>query len=184
MISIDILDKIDSNLNDFITLLNREFNILGFDTTSFRKPIITFDLRGQVAGTASFLTNTIQLNKNILLNEKYTEDMITNTLAHELAHMYTSYLYYNNMIKSGIKPKSHGLEWKAVMRIMGFEPTRTHNYVVKKARRTYRIDYSCECKTHSMTKKQHSNYDRGYRYKCNHCEKTLEPVFGAILTLI
>jgi SprT protein len=186
MISNTILNTIDTNLNKFLNILKTEFMDLGLDISEFQKPTILCNLTGRTGGQAYHATNTIRLNKEILSNPLHTEDMAYHTVGHELAHLLVSFLYKRHMIKNHLRtiPKSHGAEWKAIMKLLGLKPNRTHNYTVKKVRRTMKIDYTCDCRIHKITRYRHNQcLNFGFNLKCNKCKTMLKVAENATLRL-
>jgi SprT protein len=91
----------------------------------FEMPSVQFDLRGCTAGMAYCQSWRLRFN-NVLLSENY-EDMLENTVPHEVAHLVARAI-------SPYRIKPHGNEWKAVMRAFGRKPERCHSYDVENAR--------------------------------------------------
>lgn len=98
----------------YVTEVNRLWPKLNYKT-----PVVQYDLRGRTAGQAWGMKNLIKLNP-ILLHENL-EDFKVNTIPHEIAHIVSFQLY-------GRSGAGHGPNWKYVMRRMGIEPSRCHQY--------------------------------------------------------
>lgn len=128
----------------------------------FELPTINYDLRGTKAGTANYVTNTINLNKKILLDNP--KEFIQRTPGHEAAHLITRKMF-------GRFVASHGKEWKRVMGILGLPAVRCHNYVVKTDH-----EYSCKCedKTHYLSTIRHNRIQKRQQFwYCKHCGEQL-----------
>ncbi len=80
-------------------------------------PKILFQNIGRTAGRAICGRNTVIYNPHYVARN--SEDMITNTTGHEVAH-----LVGHNL--TGIS--GHGREWERVMWAFSLEATRCHNY--------------------------------------------------------
>lgn len=130
---------------------------------TFPRPKIGFGIRGRVAGRAFYYQNKIELNFALLLQEK--ENFISRTPGHEAAHLIAFQLY-----GGGIKP--HGIEWKSVMRVIGQDPSRCHNFEVK----TNYI-YICKCQKYYFSVRRHRSFLSGkMHYSCKNCNSRLQPL--------
>jgi predicted SprT family Zn-dependent metalloprotease len=87
----------------------------------FDIPALEYRQMGRTAGKAWQRLWKIELNPDFCRNG-HLEDMIHNTLPHELAHL-ISYKVYGPILGGG-----HGRFWKSVMVRLGLEPKRCHNY--------------------------------------------------------
>jgi len=125
-------------------------------------PKIEFDIKGQVAGYAYYRQNKIRLNPKAF--ELEPEDMMEDTVPHELAH-----LYARKHFGRGIKP--HGREWKTIMRALGVEPKRCHSYALPKARKHKTHTVHCEkCgKAFELTKIRINKMRKGTDYRHRKC---------------
>lgn len=130
-------------------------------------PSISFDLTGKAAGMAHLDRRHVQLNA-ILLTEN-EEAFNTRTIPHELAHLIDWHLH-------GVSD-GHGDKWKAIMRRLGLEPSRTHSYDVTNARTTKHYDgFACACGPHSLSAKMHARFQRGVKYQCKRCKRDIRYV--------
>lgn len=85
-------------------------------------PTIKYDINSaRLGGTANHSKNLIRVNP-VFLNA-YADHYIDQTCTHEAAHLIAR-AKYGRMISS------HGPEWKQVMRDLGVQPDRCHNYKV------------------------------------------------------
>ena len=138
------------------------FNKLG---TNLAMPTVSFDLRGKVAGKAYLTQNHVQLN-SVLLQEN-VEDFIHQTIGHEVAHLATFARY-------GRAVSPHGEEWKKMMRSIGLEPNRCHNFDTSNSsvsKATFR--WVCACREYLLTSRRHASaQQRGYR--CKKCSTSLQ----------
>ncbi len=131
---------------------------------------LTFDLRGTRAGKAIMRHDAsplIRLNATLLAENGHA--FLSQTLPHELAHVAVFHLL-------GRQPRRpHGREWRNMMRALGAEPVRCHQFDVSNARlrrlRTYR--YTCACDQHELSSIRHHRVQRGVRYVCGKCRTVL-----------
>jgi len=76
------------------------------------------------------------------------------------------------------KLKSHGSEWRKIMRDFGCSPDRTHSYDTTNSRCSrksqVRYIYACQCRKHNLSKTRHNRLQSGKAsYSCRHCGQTL-----------
>lgn len=93
-------------------------------------PLVTWRLRGNVAGRAHIRENRIDMNP-VLLHENL-EDFILRTPWHEAAHLIS-------FRKHGMGIKPHGPEWRRVMWAFGKPAKRCHNYDIGITPKPYHI---------------------------------------------
>lgn len=123
-------------------------------------PLIRYDLKGSVAGKA----NARELWLNLELLNTEWDDMLNNTLPHELAHVVVRQVWGN-------EPKGHGHEWQMIMRMLGLTPTRCHSYEYKPARVHSRDHkYECDCRTYTGTSHRATKMASGWVYVCSRCK--------------
>lgn len=97
-----------------------------YDRT-FKYPTVIYKKRGQVAGTATDRTYTIDLNSVLLMEN--VEDFLKRTVIHEFAHLVDGIV--SPAAKAGgwgRKRDIHGPRWKAIMRLLGGPTSRCHSY--------------------------------------------------------
>ena len=119
----------------------------------------------RVAGEAQG-DRRIHINSDLLAS--HTEEMVKETVPHELAHCMVV------QCSPGAKP--HGPEWQKFMRILGCEPTRCHDmkqpHLPRK--RQKRHAYECACRIHMLTTaKHHAIIIKGRQRHCLKCKVTL-----------
>lgn len=123
---------------------------------------VDFNLTGKCAGMANLTRRTISLNMGYLTNGHF-DDMIRQTVPHEVAHLYVHQNYGE---------RGHGTIWRDIMMVLGCEPRRTHDYNLEGVVKTYQ--YSCSCGTVQLTKGQHQSQQSGKRsYICRKCRAKL-----------
>jgi SprT protein len=135
------------------------------------QPRIAFDLRGQAAGQFRVDRNgEAAIRYNLALLVRHAADFIVQTVPHEVAH----YLVY---LRFGRHVRPHGPEWQQLMRVLGADPRRCHDFDVDglKARRLRRHAYHCRCGEHALTSIRHHRVLRGARYVCRMCGEALRP---------
>lgn len=147
------------------------------------QPFVDLSLKGRAAGQACWkrtkkvrlLQTTWTEHLSIRLNlDAYRldqEEMINNTIPHEISHLIAALL----SPKKKIRP--HGCEWQAVMRdCFGIhQARRTHQLALSRARRVGRyFVYRCQCEEdHHLTAIRHNRVRRGVVYRCRRCEQPL-----------
>ncbi|MEY6431432.1 SprT-like domain-containing protein [Thioalkalicoccus limnaeus] len=141
------------------------------DAWSSEPPAIRFDLLGQSAGqfrVDSQGRSTIRYNPILL--RRYGEAFVHRTVPHETAH-YLAYRVHGRRIRP------HGPEWQALMRALGAEPTRCHDYDVSdlRARRMRYHHYHCACRDHRLSSIRRNKVLNGARYLCRYCGEALRP---------
>lgn len=148
-VTADMKAKVDAKLRECIAIANKRYNI------NLKFPTVIYQKRGTTAGTANYRTWTIDINP-VLLVENF-EDMLADTVPHEMAHLITDTVYPEahesgpmQRTRSGWKRGKrsvHGSEWQSVMRVLGVNPSRCHNYDTTNARTREKTsyDYKCNC---------------------------------------
>lgn len=164
-----------------VAKINKHYN-----RTDMRMPRVLFNKRGTTAGVANHRDWTVNFNAVLLMEN--TEEFLSRTVPHELAHLGT-YLVYPDSMTGGItfdrfgrprreKRDIHGYYWQEVMRVLGVKDiSRCHSYdvsnarVKKKARHIYvctapgcGIDVSVGPKVHAhLQRDPSSRWHRGHR---------------------
>jgi SprT protein len=119
----------------------------------------------RVAGESQGI-NRIHINSDLL--NSHTEEMVKDTVPHELAHCLV------HQYSPGAKP--HGPEWQRFMRLLGCEPVRCHEmeqpHLPRK--RQKRHAYECACRIHMLTTAKHHNIIlKGHGRHCTRCKTIL-----------
>lgn len=147
MVTAEMKAKVNAKLRECIEKANKRYNI------DLKFPTVVYNKRGTVAGTASFRSWKIDINP-ILLVENF-EDMLNDTVPHEMAHLITDKVYpeahksgpmqwTSTGLKRG-KRSLHGDEWKSVMRTLGVSPSRCHQYDTTNAKTRTNASYAYKC---------------------------------------
>jgi SprT protein len=132
-------------------------------------PEIRFDLRGQAAGQFRMdAASRALIRYNPALLARHETEFLAQTVPHEVAH-YLTLLHFGR----GVRP--HGEEWRQIMRALGTDPSRCHQFDVSgiAARRVRRFAYHCDCGDHALTSIRHHRVLRGARYLCKRCGQAL-----------
>ncbi|WP_407311580.1 SprT family zinc-dependent metalloprotease [Pseudomonas sp. nanlin1] len=131
----------------------------------FKRPLVSFKLRGQKAGVAHLQENLLRFN--LQLYRDNSEDFLKQTVAHEVAHLVAHQLF-------GPLIQPHGEEWQLIMRgVYELPPHRCHSYDVPR-RQVLRYIYKCPCGTHfPFTAQRHRLVRQGRRYLCKGCRQGL-----------
>lgn len=132
---------------------------------------IRFDLRGRAAGQARFGRHApwvVRYNPHLLAANP--RRFIAETVPHEVAHL-AAFARHGNAIRP------HGPEWQAIMRTLGAEPRRCHDFDVSTAptRRIRRYAYHCDCRDHELSSIRHNRVLSGQTYLCRSCAQPLRP---------
>lgn len=135
-------------------------------------PRLVFDLRGRGAGLAVYQSRKrrgepglIRLNGQLL--QEHPQEMINETIPHELAHIAAHRLF-------GSRIKPHGVEWRAVMAAFGKSPDVSHQMAAQPTRRLRRYHYYCGCRQGAeLTSIRHKRAQRGAAYLCRKCDQRL-----------
>lgn len=136
-------------------------------------PQLRFDLRGRTAGMVVFYRGgvpaTIRYNDQLL--QEHKQAFIQQTVPHEVAH-----LIARNLFGTRIKP--HGPEWRAIMALLGAEPSRCHNFSTEhiRARSMKRFLYRCDCREYWLSAIRHHRNLRGTTYLCRACGTPLAQI--------
>ncbi len=112
---------------------------------------------------------TLEINAAYLA--RHPEEMLRETIAHELAHLIVFHLHPRR------RQPPHGALWSGIMRDwFSVEPERTHRFdaSVTAARRQRRWRYRCACREHALTTVRHKRAEAGARYLCRACNGTLQ----------
>lgn len=139
---------------------------------------VRFDIKGRSAGMykvkftgrgfAKKAERVIRFNP--WLFAKYFDDSWHNTIPHEVAH-------YVADCRFGLKNiRPHGVQWQAIMRDLGVEPTVTVDYDFTgiPLRQQARYRYRCGCREVALTATRHKRVVQGTQvYRCRDCGQTL-----------
>lgn len=148
-VTAEMKEKVNAKLRECIAIANKRYNI------DLKFPTVVYQKRGTTAGTANYRTWTIDINP-VLLVENF-DDMLNDTVPHEMAHLITDAVYPEahesgpmQLTRRGWKRGKrsvHGAEWQSVMRVLGVNPSRTHSYDTTNARTREKVsyDYKCNC---------------------------------------
>lgn len=137
-----------------------------FFKRTFKRPVVSFKLRGQKAGVAHLHENLLRFNPQ--LYRENSEDFLRQTVPHEVAHLIAHQLF-----GGAIQP--HGEEWQLIMRgVYELPPNRCHTYAVQR-RSVTRYIYRCPCPDSDFpfSAQRHGMVGKGRRYLCRRCRQTL-----------
>ncbi len=132
----------------------------------FPRPEVSFKLRGSKAGVAHLEQNLLRFN--LQLYRENTEHFLTQTVAHEVAHLIAHQVF-------GPRIRPHGEEWQLIMRgVYALPPERCHHYAISRRQRRHYI-YRCQCpgQEFPFSAQRHALVLKGRRYLCRCCRATL-----------
>lgn len=165
-------NQVETAVLDALMMLEKAYNRV------FVVPEIRYDLVGRSAGQAVWdpygkVKHFIRINP-VLLNEN-GEDMVNQTVPHEVAHVVVTQLYE----EKGHRVQGHGYEWQSVMRQLGLKPDRCHSYDVTSIRairggKEYHFTCMCVGFVHKFSKSKYTRYINGNRYVCRRCRGSLK----------
>lgn len=166
-------------------LLYKDKSLWILDPADLFIPDIRFDLKGVCAGVfhAAFINRSrvdsskCYLNFNMTLLRENVDDFIKQTVPHEVAHAVCGALF-----ATASYGKPHGHCWKNVMRWLGADPERCHDYNVKNARAYNKTKYlwGCRCGCHVVGPVKHKKMFasqtlfKQFRYRCSRCKNPVE----------
>ena len=132
-----------------------------------RQPVILFDLRGKTAGTAARDGSRIRINADLLA--RYPNEMTTQTVPHEVAHIVAHAVF-------GHRIRPHGREWKSIMGFFGCKADRCHTMETVPARKTKQYEVACACSTHQIGAIRYRRMVTEAKvYTCKACKKPVLP---------
>lgn len=112
-------------------------------------------------GQAYLLRNVVVLNHRFIKSR--WNDLLHSTLPHEIAHLQAWATY---------KDRGHGRGWKHIMRQLGLEPERCHNYSLEGTGLNFTYAY-CDCMAHEIQTRRYNSIRSGKRYICVKCKAVL-----------
>lgn len=129
-------------------------------------PDVMFYNKGVAAGKACAWGRYVKYNTEIA---RVAGDAFENTIIHEIAHIITTRLYP--------RASAHGREWKVVFQKLGGNGQRCHNYdLAGTTIAANRIEATCSCKTHHISKIVANRMKKGAGYTCRVCKSSLSLV--------
>jgi len=155
-------NKVQAKIVDCLAIAKAHFKM------NFDMPSIEYYSKGTCAGKANALIWCVKLNETLL--KENTDHFINQTVPHEVAHLIANQVY-------GFSIKSHGKEWKFVMRLFGLSPDIYHKYDVTNVRvRNVKREYAykCNCRIAMLTSIRHKRSMQGHGfYVCKDCKSKL-----------
>jgi SprT protein len=160
--------EIDNKIAECLEIANQKFPLGGpvkagqTNPEAYNWPEVAFDLKGRVAGQA---WGDKKIRLNIELLHKHYDEMLRQTLPHEIAHCVVD--------RRWPRASAHGWQWRQVMLAFGLEPKRTHAMPTTKARHHPRPHrYACiKCnKIFSVTNNIHRKMENGQIRYCSRCK--------------
>lgn len=175
-VSAAIKQAVEAKITECLTKATQRYKC------TFQRPTVSYDKSGTVAGTANYTTWHVQFNP-VLLMENQAE-FIAQTVPHEIAHLITDRVYPHAHRPTGgwftgAKRSVHGTEWQSVMRVLGADPRRCHQYDVSSAQTKVKnkYHYTCKCNgdkaNHFVGPKVHAKVQAGARYTCRNCRAAI-----------
>lgn len=179
-VSLELQQRVNNKIAACLQVANQKFN------RNFPMPKVAYDCRGLKAGVAKLQRYSVHFNP-VFLKEN-VEDMIENTVPHELAHLidwevYQKQNHYGFGFGRRRRMSAHGHTWKSIMHLFGANPERCHSYDAANAQERVKnkFHYKCEgCgKDCFVGPVVHRKMANGVVYRTKCCRKPL--VFQAKL---
>lgn len=181
----ELKKKVEAEVLRCVKLARKHYN------KDFIVPAIRYTVRGTCAGYAQGVS-LVDFNAVLLVENQ--EEFLKSTVPHEVAHCIDAAC--GRVDRVGItvtrtgrlrraKREVHGPSWKAIMRLFGADPDRTHNYDTSRAqvRVKQKFEYKCSMcgSIVTMSSVVHNRMQRGSNYWHKPCGKTSRLVFVANL---
>lgn len=129
-------------------------------------PVVKFTQKGRVAGRCWYGAQLLEFNE-ILAREN--SSLFQETVIHEVAHLFTFFLYPN-------AKQNHGPEFRSVCRALGGTGRTYHNYDISSVSRKNKIQrhvYKCSCREHTLTTTKHNRALKGAQFLCIKCRQKI-----------
>lgn len=160
-VSADIIKRVEDKILEVMTILQSRYPhvVMTIPSYSFRQ-------MGRKGGLAYYSLAKMEFNSDFFKN--HCEDMINQTIPHEIAHCIAYQVY-------GMAGKGHNRLWKNIMYALssiGVKVTRCHEYNLEgvKTRKVLRpFIYACSCQKFTFTMNIHIKIQQGRRYTCRKC---------------
>lgn len=136
-----------------------------------RVPVVFNNRLTSTAGKAyydSYTHSGIKIELSTQLLEVNGQEFIDHTPGHEAAHIIALEIYRR-------EGRDHGYAWKHIMRIIGQEPVRCHNF--KRAETITRMKHRVMCgcnEPREMGKIQFRRLLQGTAYRCGICKQSIK----------
>jgi SprT protein len=130
----------------------------------FKMPVIKFNQRGKIAGSARLQINEIRFNP--ILMQDNVEHFLTDVVPHEICHLLAYQLF------GRVRP--HGKEWQKLMtEIFGVTADTYHAMDVSKVAGK-KFSYACLCGPVELSIRRHNKVVRKIQqYRCLKCGSQL-----------
>jgi SprT protein len=154
-------NEVEAIVEKYMAIADRHFG------KKFNRPLVTYNLKGTTAGWAMG-GKEIRINYDLLNDPRYYDDMVQQTVPHEVAHIVVHQMF------SQASP--HGAHWQLVMAVFGKPATRCHQYETKPVRKHKKFHYTCMCsgRIHQFGSARHHRAQGGQRsYRCTICNGRL-----------
>ena len=149
-----VIQRVEYCLNQASSQLQRPFTM----------PIVSFNQRGRIAGSAWLHRWELRFNPILLADNEAV--FMQEVIPHEVAHLVTFACFG--------KVKPHGKEWQHIMRsVFNLTPRTRHQLDTSKVAATFL--YHCGCQAHHLSLRRHNKVQRQQqRYQCRYCQQVLK----------
>lgn len=154
-----LMNRVTARKNECIKIAEKHFG------RTFPHLAVKYTLRGRTAGRAHLMSGFININSVLLVEN--VDEMINDTVGHEVAHMIDYWVNGVNFYWKGRRrcQDQHGENWKSIMRLLGQDPSRCHNMDTSNAvvRKSTKHIWQCGCSEHvemELGPKRHTKMER------------------------
>mgnify|MGYP003577333722 CR=1 FL=1 len=120
----DLMDAAQRTVNVYAKIANKELG------ANIPIPVpLQFDLCNTDPKTAGIAHSDMRIKVNMVLLREYPREMLNVVLPHEVSHLAQMSKYD----RRGFATQSHGVEWQEIMRRLGKDPQKYHNFDVTNA---------------------------------------------------
>lgn len=144
-----IHQRVVAKINEGIEKIEKHYGV------KLPMPKLVYFKTGTTAGWANYTSWTMKLHEGLLCDGIHTEEMVTVTTPHELAHLACDKIYPDTNVrgrptitrtgrfKRG-KREVHGPHWREIMAVLGADSSRCHDMDASDfAKPKAKFDYKC-----------------------------------------
>lgn len=138
-------------------------------------PVVKFCQKGRYAGRCWPKLQMLEFNETLARENSET---FAETIIHEVAHLYTTFLY-------PYAKQAHGPEFRSVCQAIGGTGRTYHNYDISSVSRKNNIQrhiYKCACREHKLSTTLHNRARRGITLTCKSCRTKVAYVQSVLVT--
>lgn len=158
----ELYEAVEKKVKDTVEILNKKFNF------NMKNPQIYYDIRGTNGGLAKSASMTVHFNDKLL--KENIKDFIETTVPHEVCHIAVYHLC--NVEKRTYPKNGHGADWQIMMRVVGVNARKYHQYEVPK-KEAVEYKYECGCPSGLIIQEKVHKKIKDKPMICKKCNKKL-----------